>query len=114
MNRNLFTSNLSIYLATSGIIDEILNSYLTITDFLFQLWYWTRTVNEDSNHDDPIARLIIKLQTSQDDANTAIALEQLSENPKADLIRHRKGDSHFFFSFKIAHCMKQVLFILRK
>ena len=64
----------------------------------FSHLYWSRTVNEDSNHDDPIARLIVKLQTSQDDANTAIALEQLSENPKSDLIRHRKGDSHFSLS----------------
>ena len=39
---------------------------------------------------DPIARLIFKLQASQDDANTAIVLEQLSENPKVDLVRHRK------------------------
>ena len=57
-----------------------------------------RPVNDDHLHGgqsasvdlDPIARLIFKLQASQDDANTAIVLEQLSENPKADLVRHRK------------------------
>lgn len=43
-----------------------------------------------SDAEDPLMRLILKLQSSQDDLSTANALEQLGESLPGDLMYHRK------------------------